>query len=111
MSEETLFPRHFKYVVYKITFPNGKIYVGKDHGREGHTVRYFGSWDWRLIEADFSKDELSDFSIRREILFESEDKSEIIRKEVEAIVGLGSNKPELGYNRWPRLRSQEQVKT
>ena len=32
------------YVVYMITFPNGKIYVGKDIGGEGHSLRYFGSW-------------------------------------------------------------------
>ena len=33
---------HFKYVVYKLTFPNGKIYIGKDIGGEGHSLRYFG---------------------------------------------------------------------
>jgi hypothetical protein len=40
---------HFKYVVYKITFPNGKIYVGKDEGGLGHSLRYFGSWDNALV--------------------------------------------------------------
>lgn len=101
---QPVFSRLFKYVVYKITFPNGKIYVGKDHGHDGHTVRYFGSWDWRLVERDFSKEELMDFSIRREILYESENKADIIRREVEEIVRLNANNPAIGYNRWPKYR-------
>ncbi|CTQ54758.1 hypothetical protein LP7551_03293 [Roseibium album] len=31
------------YVVYKLTFPNGKIYIGKDIGGEGHSLRYVNS--------------------------------------------------------------------
>ncbi len=105
---DPIFPRLFMYVVYKITFPNGKIYVGKDYGRDGHTVRYFGSWDWRLIENDFSKEQLMDFTIRREILYESSDKADISRKEVAEIVRLDANNPEKGYNRWPKFRGVAQ---
>jgi hypothetical protein len=38
-------------VVSKLTFPNGKIYIGKDLTG---TATYFGSADPRLIEADFT---------------------------------------------------------
>lgn len=96
--------RNFAYVVYKITFPNGKIYVGKDIGRHGHTIRYFGSWNFSRVEADFTKEELLDFTIRREILFESDDKLEVGQKEMELIVALGANDPKRGYNAVPKFR-------
>lgn len=89
----------FNYVVYKITFPNGKIYVGKDVGGKGHSLRYFGSWDNDLVAADFAKAQLSNFSVRKEVLFESKNKKEISRKETELIRKLKSNILEVGYNR------------
>ncbi|MES2499553.1 MAG: GIY-YIG nuclease family protein [Pseudomonadota bacterium] len=64
------------YVVYKLTFPNGKIYVGKDIGASGHSLRYFGSWFNANVEKDFTDKELRDFTIRKEIIFESKNKSE-----------------------------------
>jgi hypothetical protein len=97
---------HFAYVVYKLTFPNGKIYVGKDIGGTGHSIRYFGSWSNRLVEADFSKEELIDFTIRKQILFESTDKVEVNRKEVEFIRALNSCDPSIGYNQWPRRHEE-----
>ncbi len=90
------------YVVYKITFPNGKIYVGKDVGGKGHTLHYFGSWKNEYVQLDFSENQLRDFSIRKEILFESKDKSEVSKKEFEFIQLLRSNHPDIGYNRTPR---------
>jgi len=95
----------FRYVVYKITFPNGKIYVGKDEGGLGHSLRYFGSWSDSLIEQDFSKAELEDLTLRKQILFESDDKQEIRRKESELIRFLGSNDPSIGYNQTHRKRT------
>ncbi len=94
----------FRYVVYKITFPNGKIYVGKDEGEPGHSLRYFGSWDNARVEKDFSKSELQDLTLRKQILFESEDKLEIRRKESEFIRALKSNEPSIGYNQTHRKR-------
>lgn len=96
--------RKFAYVVYKITFPNGKIYIGKDIGKHGHTIRYFGSWNYTRVEADFSKAELTDFTIRREILFEGTDKVEVGLKEMALIVEHGANDPERGYNTLPKFR-------
>jgi hypothetical protein len=56
-------------VIYKITFPNGKIYVGQD---VTGTVSYFGSANPRLIEADFTPEQCRDITVRKEILWESE---------------------------------------
>ncbi|MFZ4125941.1 MAG: hypothetical protein ACOYJ2_07745 [Rickettsiales bacterium] len=76
-----------------------------DIGGKGHSLRYFGSWNNKLVEADFSKEELSDFFIRKQILFESDDKNEIRRKESEMILLNRSNQPEIGYNRTHRRMS------
>lgn len=91
----------FFYVIYKITFPNGKIYIGKDVGSGGHSIRYFGSWNNALVEADFSKKELMKFTLTKEILFESESKEEVSFIEAKFIREYQSNNPEIGYNRWP----------
>jgi len=98
---------HFDYVVYKLTFPNGKIYIGKDISQGGHSIRYFGTWDRALVEADFSKAELQDFSIREEILFESTDKHEVGRQEMSLIARQGANDPKKGYNRVPKSKCLE----
>ena len=37
-------------VIYKITYPNGKIYVGQDRT---DSINYFGSADSDLIAKDF----------------------------------------------------------
>ena len=94
------------YVVYKITFPNGKIYVGKDIGGTGHSLRYFGSWDNARVEADFDLSALRDFTLRKEILFESDDKALVTQKEGEFIVVLRANDPAVGYNRTHRAAAR-----
>jgi len=63
-------------IVYKITYPNGKIYIGKDLT---NTISYFGSPNSKLLEADFSDAEKKDFAIRREILWQSNDARSAIR--------------------------------
>lgn len=90
------------YVVYKITYPNGKIYVGQDRT---DSAIYFGSANSKLIAQDFTREQLRDFSIRKEILWESSTatREELNRKEVELILALKSNDPAVGYNRWPRI--------
>jgi hypothetical protein len=89
-------------VIYKITYPNGKIYIGKDLT---DSINYFGSADSKLIERDFTRERRRDFTIRREILWESEDASdeEINQKEVELIRRYNSNDPDVGYSQWPRF--------
>lgn len=92
------------YVVYKITFPNGKIYVGKDIGGVGHSLRYFGSWNNALVMRDFDAEALRDFTLRKEILYESPDKQDVSRKEGELIRELRANDPAIGYNCTHRKR-------
>lgn len=94
----------FKYVIYKITFPNGKIYIGKDIGGSGHSLRYFGSWDNEAVSADFTKEQLSNFTLIKEILFESADKTEVNKKEMELIKSYKSNNPDIGYNKTGRTK-------
>jgi hypothetical protein len=92
-------------VVYKITWPNGKIYVGSDLT---DSITYFGSPDKRLIENDFSsRDARRDMTVRREILWESAIASdaEVLRKEREMIIALHANDPAVGYNKHPKLGS------
>jgi hypothetical protein len=90
-------------VIYKITYPNGKIYVGKDLT---DTLNYFGSADSKLIEKDFSREEKRDFTVRKQILWESESASdsEVSQKEIELIVKLRSNNPAIGYKQWPKFK-------
>jgi hypothetical protein len=91
-------------VIYKITYPNGKIYVGKDLT---DTLNYFGSANSRLIEKDFTREQWRDFAIRKQILWEAESASdqEVNAKEVEYILDLRSNDPAIGYNQWPKFKS------
>lgn len=87
--------------VYKVTYPNGKIYVGQDLT---DSANYFGSASSKLIAADFTPDELRDFTIRREILWQSAtaSKSKVSAVEKDFILRLRSNDPAVGYNRWPK---------
>ena len=52
-------------VIYKITYPNGKIYVGQD--RTG-TLTYFGSPNDDLVAQDFTPDQCRSFTITKEVL-------------------------------------------
>jgi hypothetical protein len=82
-------------VVYKITYPNGKIYVGQDRT---NTLTYFGSVDSRLIERDFNLEQRRDFTVRKEILWESEtaSRAEVTRVEVEFIRALRAKRSSRG---------------
>ena len=89
-------------VIYKIIYPNGKIYIGKDLTG---TLTYFGSVNSELVAHDFTKEQQRDFSIRKEILMESEDADEINRCESKFILEYQSNNPAIGYNQWPKFKS------
>ncbi len=90
-------------VVYKITYPNGKIYIGKDLT---DSINYFGSASNSLIEMDFIREQKRNFTIRKEILWESETATdkEVNRKEIELIRKYRSNNPNIGYNRNPKYK-------
>jgi hypothetical protein len=92
--------------IYKITYPTGKIYIGKD---SIGSARYFGTPDMELINSDFEKlpkEQRRDYMIRKQILWESETATEadLSAKEVEMILQHRSNNPEIGYNQWPKFK-------
>jgi hypothetical protein len=91
-------------VIYKIIYPNGKIYVGQDRT---NSISYFGSPNDELISADFTVEQRRSFTVSREILWQSNaaSRSEICAKEIEFILALRSNDPQIGYNRWPKFIS------
>jgi hypothetical protein len=87
--------------VYKITYPNGKIYVGSDLTG---AFSYFGSPTAKqLIEADHG-DQRLDMTVRKQILWESETatKADVLAMERKLIVETGANNPATGYNLSPR---------
>ena len=90
-------------IIYKITYPNGKIYIGKDLT---DSINYFGSADSKFIEKDFTREQRRDFIIRKEILWESETASDVDvnTTEVEYIKSYESNNPAIGYNQWPKFK-------
>lgn len=91
-------------VIYKITYPNGKICVGKDLT---DSIDYLGSADANLIAADFTREQRRDFTVRKETLWESETASdeETSAMEVAFIRALRANDPALGYNQWPAFNA------
>ena len=91
------------YVVYRITYPNGKIYIGQDRT---NSINYFGSASDDLIARDFSEEQRKSFTVTRDILWQSEtaSRSDLNQKEVELILQYRSNDPQIGYNQFPRLK-------
>jgi len=96
-----------KKVIYKVTFPNGKSYVGSDLTDD---ICYFGSVNPELVAQDFTRKMRRDFTVRREILWESAtaSTSEVLQKEMKYILALRSNDPAIDYDRRPKLRMQIQ---
>ncbi|MEJ2080556.1 MAG: GIY-YIG nuclease family protein [Acidobacteriota bacterium] len=90
-------------IVYIITYPNGKTYVGKDLT---NSINYFGSANGKLIEKHFTREQRRVFTITREVLWESAtaSDSEVSKKEAELIRAHGANNPAVGYNRWPPFK-------
>ena len=86
--------------IYKITYPNGKIFVGKDLTG---SINFFGTAESETVEQDFSFEEIMSFTIKRDLLWWSTEASddELNQKELEFISSLDSHNPSIGYNRWP----------
>ena len=93
-------------VIYKITYPNSKIYIGLDLT---DTLTYFGSANSKLIEQEFAREQRRDFTIRKEILEEypdATDNSELYRREIALIIEHRANDPSKGYNCNPKFRGE-----
>jgi hypothetical protein len=89
--------------VYKITYPNGKIYVGMDLTG---TISYFGSPSAKeRIATDLAEHRL-DLTARKQILWESDTATdaEVRAMEIELIREHCSNDPAVGYNLTPRFQ-------
>lgn len=92
--------------VFKITYPNGRIYVGSDLTG---SISYFGSPGDKAkarIAADLGPQGCREFTATKTILWESETatKAETLDTEREWITRLGANNPAIGYNGSPRFR-------
>ena len=87
--------------VYKITYPNGKIYVGMD--LIGTLINVGSPSARERIAADLDAHRL-DLTLRKEILWESETATdgEVRAMEERMIRETGANNPAIGYNIWPR---------
>lgn len=87
-------------VVYRITYPNGKIYIGQDRT---NSINYFGSASDELIARDFTYEQRRSFTVTRDVLWESEtaSRAEVTQKEIEFIRLFKSNDPAVGYNQTP----------
>jgi hypothetical protein len=98
--------KKYKYI-YKITYPNGKIYVGSD--ATGNNLIYFGSPTREYLEKDFEKDfpweKQQEIKITKTILeyFENISNKDLLSKEKEYIRQLDSNNPKIGYNLKPKF--------
>src|ERR1700733_5325107 len=88
--------------VYKITYPNGKIYVGMDLTG---SISYFGSPSAKeRIAADLAEHRL-DLTARKQILWESDGATdaEVRAMEIKLIREHRSNDPAVGYNLTPKM--------
>jgi hypothetical protein len=100
----------YKYI-YKITYPNNKIYIGSDS--TGDNLRYFGSPTREYIEDDFEKDfpweKQQELKIIKNILeyFENISDEELRVIETKYIQALGSNNPKIGYNIRPKYEPND----
>lgn len=90
-------------VIYRTTYPNGKIYIGQDRT---NSINYFGSASSELIAQDFTPEQRRSFTVTRDILWESEtaSRSEISCVEIEFILRHRSNDPAVGDNKTPPFK-------
>jgi hypothetical protein len=75
------------------------------------SINYFGSASHALIAKDFTREQRKDFTVRREILWESGAASdaEVSARELDFIRAYRSNDPAVGYNRWPKFRAESGI--
>ena len=91
--------------VYKITYPNGKIYIGKDLTG---TVNYFGSVDSRLIQRDFAGGVSRLHDPQGDPLAIGDGDRPRGEPEGGGVHPLlQADDPAVGYNRWPKFRDRE----
>ena len=84
--------------IFKITFPNNKIFIGKDLTG---TLTYFGGFDPGRVKDDYRNVKIPYFTLKKEILWESEtaDDAEVDKREAAYIRIFDATNPKIGYNR------------
>lgn len=87
-----------RIVIFKLTFPNGKIFVGR---APAESILETGGVDPALVLRDLTPRQRADFFLRRETIWESASASAEEAAAVEAayIRALGADDPAMGYNR------------
>jgi hypothetical protein len=92
-------------VIYRITYPNGRIHIGKDRTE---TVAHFGSADSTLVEAELARVERRGFAVRKEILWKSEAAAgtDTSRNVIELVEKCCLRNRAVGYDRWPKPRAR-----
>ena len=90
-------------IIYKITYPNGKIYIGTDLI---DSINHSGTGNGAVIAKDFSRQQRRRSFMQREIIWNSETAtdSDVVRKAAELIRQHSAGDPAIGYNRWPLRR-------
>ena len=93
--------------VFKVTFPNGKIYIGSDTARTARLdfFKYFGTpikaKEDMLHDLGKFLDLAKPYVIKKEILYAQENAKvgDILKTEQKFIKSLNSKDPIIGYNR------------
>ena len=95
-------------VIYKITYPYGKIYIGKDLT---NTANYYGSANSNLNDLAFLFEQFRGFSITKVIIWWSETAtdSEVNVKKVWLVNKFNANNLLIGYKRWPKHKAVNNV--
>ena len=93
------------YELEVVVVPTNKPMIRKDLT---DSISYFGSASSELIAKDFIREERRNFTIRKEILWEScnAENSEVNQKEIEYIRKYNSNNPNIEYNQWPKYGNE-----
>ena len=92
-------------VIYKVTYPNGKIYVGQ---YRTNSLTYMGSPKDEYVSKDFTPEQRKRFTLTKEILWSSDTATptEVNKKEIEFILSERSNDPSVGYNLNPPFKGK-----
>lgn len=89
-------------LIYKIIYPNNKIYIGSDLTDD---INYFGSASSKFIAQEHPEMKVGDkFKITKEILWISNTATayEVRKIENKFIIDYESNNPQKGYNQIPK---------
>lgn len=93
-------------LIYKMHYPNGKIYIGQDRTND---IGYFGSVKRELIKADFPLWMRMEFTVKRTVLWYKKNTTirELNEQERFFIEKFEATNPAVGYNQTKGCRKNE----